>query len=99
MFGQTAQHDVRWDRTAWRDSAQVERQHRCAPLYDRRPVGTWPLAIVIIIAIVLTVIGPKCLRELGRSLGTGLLELEASATGNKTKTPGSAGRPNGASRK
>jgi len=46
------------------------------------PLGIGPLELVIVLAIVLVVFGPKKLPGLGKSLGTGMREFKDSLTGN-----------------
>jgi len=43
--------------------------------------GIGPLELVIVLAIVLLILGPKRLPGLGRSLGTGMREFKSSITG------------------
>ncbi len=54
-----------------------------------------PLEIVIVLAVILLIFGPKRLPDLGRSLGTGMREFKDSVTGkDKDELPeGSAEKP------
>jgi sec-independent protein translocase protein TatA len=45
------------------------------------PFGIGPLELVIVLAIILVIFGPKRLPGLGRSLGTGMREFKDSVTG------------------
>ena len=40
-----------------------------------------PLELVVVLAVVLVIFGPKRLPDLGRSLGRGMREFKASVTG------------------
>jgi sec-independent protein translocase protein TatA len=44
-----------------------------------------PLEIIIVLAILLLIFGPKRLPGLGKSVGTGLREFKDSVTGDKDK--------------
>ena len=44
-----------------------------------------PLEIAIVLIIVLVIVGPKRLSELGRSMGRGIREFRGSVTGDKDK--------------
>ena len=45
------------------------------------PLGIGPLELVIVLAILIIIFGPKRLPGLGRSLGTGMREFKDSVTG------------------
>ncbi len=44
-----------------------------------------PLEIAIVLVIVLVIIGPKRLPELGKSMGNGIREFKGSITGEKSE--------------
>ena len=46
------------------------------------PLGIGPLELVIVLAILIVIFGPKRLPGLGRSLGTGMREFKESVTGS-----------------
>jgi sec-independent protein translocase protein TatA len=46
------------------------------------PLGIGPLELVIVLAILIVIFGPKRLPGLGRSLGTGMREFKDSVTGS-----------------
>lgn len=48
------------------------------------PLGIGPLELVIVLAILIVIFGPKRLPGLGRSLGTGMREFKESVTGSKS---------------
>ena len=48
---------------------------------DRVPFGIGPLELVLVLAIVLLIFGPKRLPGLGRSLGSGMREFKDAITG------------------
>ena len=46
------------------------------------PLGIGPLELIIVLAILIVIFGPKRLPGLGRSLGTGMREFKESVTGS-----------------
>ena len=48
---------------------------------DRVPFGIGPLELLLVLAIVLLIFGPKRLPGLGRSLGSGMREFKDAITG------------------
>lgn len=46
------------------------------------PLGIGPLELVIVLAILIVIFGPKRLPGLGRSLGAGMREFKESVTGS-----------------
>lgn len=46
-----------------------------------------PLEIIVVLALVLIIFGPKRLPELGQSLGKGLREFKSSVTGDNDDPP------------
>jgi len=49
------------------------------------PFGIGPLELVIVLLIVLVVVGPKRLPQMGRSLGSGMREFKNGLTGHGSK--------------
>lgn len=49
------------------------------------PFGIGPLELVIVLLIVLVIVGPKRLPQMGRSLGSGMREFKNGITGRGHK--------------
>lgn len=49
------------------------------------PFGIGPLELVIVLLIVLVIVGPKRLPQMGRSLGSGMREFKNGITGKGHK--------------
>ena len=54
------------------------------------PFGIGPLELILVLAIVLLIFGPKRLPGLGRSLGAGMREFKDSITGKSREDEGAA---------
>jgi len=54
------------------------------------PFGIGPLELILVLAIVLLIFGPKRLPGLGRSLGAGMREFKDSITGKSREDDGAA---------
>ena len=55
------------------------------------PFGIGPLELILVLAIVLLIFGPKRLPGLGRSLGSGMREFKDSITGKSREDDDDAG--------
>jgi sec-independent protein translocase protein TatA len=57
------------------------------------PFGIGPLELVIVLLIVLVIVGPKRLPQMGRSLGSGMREFKNGITGRGHKDDDSDDAP------